>query len=159
MAFSKAKKTSFKDILLKASSFCAYQERTQQEVRNKLYEQDVDKDLIEEVIVKLIEENFLNEERFAKAYAGGKFRIKRWGRNKIVQELKQKGLSAYCIKKGMEEIDSKDYENTLEFLIDKKEKEEKEKNVFKRKDKISKYLIRKGYEPDLVWDKINEVYK
>lgn len=159
MAFSKAKKTSFKDILLKASSFCAYQERTQQEVRNKLYEQDVDKDLIEEVIVKLIEENFLNEERFAKAYAGGKFRIKRWGRNKIVQELKQKGLSAYCIKKGMEEIDAKDYEDTLQFLIDKKEKEVKEKNVFKRKDKISKYLIRKGYEPELVWDKINEVYK
>jgi regulatory protein len=159
MAFSKAKNTSFNDILLKASSFCAYQERTQQEVRDKLYEQGVDKDLIEEVIVKLIEENFLNEERFAKAYAGGKFRIKRWGRNKIIHALKQKGLSPYCIKKGMEEINGEDYEMTMEYLIDKKDKEEKETNLFKRKDKISKYLIRKGYEPDIVWDKVNSIYK
>jgi regulatory protein len=159
MAFSKAKDHSLSEIFIKASSFCSYQERTQQEVREKLYGQNVDKDEIEEVIVKLIQENFINEERFARTYAGGKFRIKRWGRLKIIQSLKQKGLSAYCIKKGIEEIQDRDYENSIMYLIEKKEKEEKERNPFKRKDRISKFIIRKGYEPELVWDILNRIYK
>lgn len=159
MAFAKVKILSFNEIYLKASSFCAYQERTQQEVRDKLYDLNVDKDMAEEVIVRLIEENFVNEERFAKLYAGGKFRIKRWGRLKIKRELMLKGLSPYCIRKGMDEIEEADYQKSLEYLLEKKEKEEKEKNPLKRKDKLSKHLIRKGYEPEQVWELLNRNYK
>lgn len=152
MKISKEKKTGQNDFFLKACSFCAYQERTQREVRDRLYELGVDKDEAEEIIVKLITENFLNEERFAKAFAGGKFRIKKWGRNKINQALKERGVSSYCIKKGLEEIDEESYIETLKSLLVKKEGEIKEENIFKRKDKISKYLIAKGFEPELVWD-------
>ena len=157
MAFSKVKNTTLNEIVVKASSFCAYQERTQQEVRAKLYDLGVDKDITEEVIAKLIQDNFINEERFAKVYAGGKFRLKRWGKLKIVQMLKEKGLSPYCIKKALEEIGDEDYQKTILFLVEKKSREEKETNPFKRKDKISKYLIRKGYEPEEVWEVINSM--
>jgi regulatory protein len=155
MPLSKAKTFSFSEIYLKASSFCAYQERTQNEVRHKLYELGVNKDVIEEIISDLIVENFINEERFAKAFAGGKFRIKKWGKNKIRQALKEKGLSLYCIKKGLQEIENEDYEKTLRSLVEKRMLEEKEKNIFKKKDKISKFLIRKGYEPEFVWEMLN----
>ena len=86
---------------VKIASFCAYQERTQQEVRVKLYEYGIKTDEVEVIIVKLIEDNFLNEERFAKVYAGGKFRIKKWGRLKISRALEMKELSSYCIKSGL----------------------------------------------------------
>ncbi|MBX9850602.1 MAG: RecX family transcriptional regulator [Cytophagaceae bacterium] len=158
MPSSKGKNLTFNEIYLKASSFCAYQERTQQEVRDKLYGQKVDKDVAEEVISKLIEDNFINEERFAVTYAGGKFRMKKWGRVKIKEALKQKGLSVYCIKKGMEEIEEEDYLKTLDVLLSKKNSLEKEKNIFKKKDKLSKYLLQKGYEADLVWKAINSFF-
>lgn len=154
MAIASDKDNSFSEIYIKASSFCAYQERTQQEVREKLYALGAGKDEIEEIISKLIIENFINEERFAKAFAGGKFRIKNWGRIKIQYQLEQKGLSGYCIRKGMEEIDEFDYFKTLRNLIMKKKEEEREMNSFKKKNKIALYLIRKGYEPELVWEEI-----
>src|ERR1700740_1004357 len=94
----KEKSYTDKEILIKISAFCAYQERTQKEVRDKLYAFELNKDTAEAIIVKLIEENFINEERFAKVYAGGKFRIKKWGRRKIEEALKQKEISDYCIR-------------------------------------------------------------
>lgn len=151
----KAKKSSKSDIYLRVSAFCAYQERTQQEVRDKLYGEGVNKDEIEEIIVKLIQENFLNEERFAKAYAGGKFRMKKWGKLKIRNGLKAKGLSEYCIRKGMQEIEEDDYLKTLVELLEKKSKEIKERNPLIKKNKLARYLIGKGYESDLVWEKVN----
>jgi regulatory protein len=157
MASADSNDKSIKKIFLKATSFCAYQERTQQEVREKLYGDNVDKDIVEEVIVKLIEENFLNEERFAKAYAGGKFRMKRWGRLKIENELKMKGVSSYCIKMGLKEIEEDHYKETISALLEKKLKEEKEKNIFKKKSKVANYVIRKGFEPDLVWEMLNDL--
>ena len=156
MRSPKAKKSSNSEIYLRASSFCAYQERTQQEVRDKLYGEGVNKDVIEDTIVRLIEENFLNEERFAKAYAGGKFRMKKWGRLKIKNNLKRRGLSDYCIRKGMQEIEEKDYEATLKDLMEKKSAEIKERNMLLKKNKLSRYLIGKGYETELVWEKIKE---
>ncbi len=150
----KSKSINEKEAFLKISSFCAYQERTHDEVRKKLYEYGINKDAVEELISRLITENFINEERFAKSFAGGKFRMKKWGRLKIENELKARGLSAYCIRKGMAEIEDVDYEKTLKELIAKKSAEEKEKNPFKKKHKISQYLIRKGYEPELVWEKL-----
>ncbi len=137
---------------VKIASFCAYQERTQQEVRSKLYEYGIKTDEVEVIIVKLIEENFLNEERFAKAFAGGKFRVKKWGRNKIIRELEMRGLSQYCIKSGLKEIENEDYLSTIHEIINKKEPEIKAKNSYQKKYKIAVYLISRGFESELVWD-------
>jgi regulatory protein len=146
-----------KEAFLKITSFCAYQERTQQEVREKLYTYKLEQDDIEEIIGRLIVENFINEERFAKTYAGSKFRQKKWGRLKILRALKEKGLSDYCIKKGISEIEASEYDKTLENLIKTRDKKETEKNTYKRKHKIAQFLIGKGYEAEEVWEKINNL--
>lgn len=131
--------------------FCAYQERHHQEVRDKLYEYGLYKDEVEEILTHLITEGFLNEERYAKAFAGGKFRMKQWGRNKIVHELEAKGLSNYCIQSGLKEIDPQQYQETLEVLLLKKDRQTEAPNSFSKRDKLARYAIQKGYEPDLVW--------
>lgn len=147
-----------KQVLLKACSFCAYQERTQAEVREKLNGWKVYGDEAEEIIVELIQENFLNEERFAKVYAGSKFRVKKWGRNKIKMAMKLKKLSDYCIQKGLEEIDEKEYFLVLQALLHKKlHSVRAEPNEYIRKKKAADYAMRKGYEGDLVWDVLREV--
>ncbi|MDJ1471190.1 regulatory protein RecX [Xanthocytophaga flava] len=145
------------DAYVKATAFCAYQERTQQEVREKLYTYGLEEDEVEEIIVRLLQENFVNEERFAKTFAGGKFRLKKWGRIKIRLELKARGLSAYCIQKGMDEIDPEIYWDTLLELADKKNASEKEPNPLVRKQKVARFLLGKGYEQDLVWEAVNSV--
>jgi len=142
--------------LQKAQSFCSYRERCQQEVRNKLYEWGLFPKEVEQIISQLISDNFLNEERFAKAFASGKYRIKGWGRIKIRMMLKQLGLNDYCIKKGFAEIDEDEYEEILKKIIDKKAKSVKEKNDFKRKNKIAAYAIGKGFESELVWGVVKE---
>lgn len=152
----KEKSYTEKEALLKIAAYCTYQERTQQEVRNKLYEYGLKKDSIEEIIVKLLSENFINEERFAKTYAGGKFRIKKWGRKKISEALKQKDISEYCIKKALQEIDSHEYVKILTELLKKQNKKLTDKNIFVRKRKLAQYLMGKGYESELVWDVLNE---
>ena len=146
-----------KEAFLKACMFCAYQERTQNEVREKLYGMGLKKDVVEELISKLITENFINEERFAKTYAGGKFRIKRWGRIKILEGLKQKRISEYCIKKGLQEITEEDYLDTIATLIENKWSLSVEEDIFKKKNKVATYLIGKGFEPDLVWEALKSL--
>ena len=141
-----------REVLVKAANFCAYQERTQQEVRKRLAELEVEGDEAEEMIVWLIENNYLNEERFARIFAGSKFRQKRWGRLKIRQELKMRGVSEYCLKAGMSEIEDEDYIQTLTDLLEKKAKEIKESNPLKRKQKLLSYALSKGFESDLVFD-------
>lgn len=131
--------------------YCAYQERCHSEVRNKLLELNFRGNDLEEAIASLIDGNFLNEERFARSYTRGKFRIKQWGRRKITNELKKKKVSEYCIRKGLTEIDDQEYEETLKALMDKKVSELKsEKNIWIRKQKVQRYLLQKGYEPDLI---------
>lgn len=131
--------------------YCAYQERCHSEVRTKLLELNFRGAELEEAIASLIADNFLNEERFARSYCSGKFRIKQWGRRKIIQGLKQKGVSEYCIRKGMKEIDNEIYWNTLQKLADKKWAElSGERNVWIRKQKVQRYLLQKGYESDLI---------
>ncbi|MBC7891958.1 MAG: RecX family transcriptional regulator [Sphingobacteriaceae bacterium] len=137
--------------LKKAAAFCAYQERTQQEVRQRLREWGVWGDEAEEIIVRLIEDGFLNEERFARAFAGGKFRVKSWGRVKIEQELRQRGLSGHTLKAGLSEISADDYRQTLQELLDKKAVALSDEEPFARRQKLARYAISKGYEPDLVW--------
>ena len=144
-----------KIILEKARKYCAYQERSQQEVRDKLYEWGLHRNEVEQGIAQLVSENYLNEQRFAIAYAGGKFRMKGWGRIKIKLALKQKKVSDYCIRKALEEISSRDYQKTLSKILSDKSKEVTEKNPLKRKYKIAQYAISKGFEPEMVWEMVN----
>ncbi len=140
------------DPLEKARRFCAYQERAQQEVRDKLYEWGCHQEEVENIIIALIEENFLNEERFAKTYARGKFRIKKWGRQKIKASLKFKKISDSCIRIGLAEINDHEYRAVLEELVEERSKKETEKNLLRRNYKIVSYLMSRGFEPDLIWD-------
>lgn len=117
-----------------------------------LYSSEVD-----ELLVYLITEGFLNEERFAKAFAGGKFRLKKWGRIKIVHALESKGLTKNCIRIGLNEIDEEDYRQTLKEVLNEKISALAEPNVFVVRDKASKHAISKGYEPDLVWGIVKQL--
>ncbi len=150
------KKFTPDQALPKAKHFCSYQERCHSEVKDKLYGFGLNKKEVEEIISKLIEENFLNEERFALQFAGGKFRMKHWGKVKIKYALKQKQVSEYSIKKALAAIDRTAYNKTLCDLFDKKLHALKsEKNIFTRKKKIQDHLLQKGFEPDLVKQLIN----
>lgn len=145
--------------ILKLRHYCAYQERCHNEVKYKCIELGLRGDEIEAAIAELISDNFLNEERFARAFAGGKFRTKQWGRKKILQELKQRQVSAYCIKKGMEEIDDEDYDKTLTGLAARKYASLKSEQYLKRKYKTMQYLLQKGYEPELIQDIVEQIAK
>ncbi|WP_242923772.1 regulatory protein RecX [Pontibacter liquoris] len=141
-----------KEALVKIAAYCAYQERTHQEVRTKLYSYGLEPDDVEELIVRLGQEKLLDEERYAQSYVRGKYGLKKWGRRKIMQGLKSKGISDYCIKQGLKEIDPDIYEQHLLQLLEKKNATEKEKNPFARRQKLSYFLQSKGYENDLVQD-------
>lgn len=143
--------------LEKMKNWCAYQERSQFEVRNKLFEYGIFNEEAENIISQLIQENFLNEERFALAFARGKFRIKRWGRIKIKLELKQHKVSEYCISKALKQIDGNEYFATLEKIIEKKTKEIRESNKIKKQYKIIKYAMSRGYEQDIIMDAIKKL--
>ncbi|MFC5410034.1 regulatory protein RecX [Larkinella bovis] len=145
-----------KDVLRRAASFCAYQERTQREVRERLREWEVEGDEAEEIIAWLIEQNYLNEERFAKTFAGSKFRVKHWGKHKIKQHLKQRGITGYNLDQAMKEIESDDYRQTLIELLDKKKRSLRDENPLVVKQKLVRYAISKGYESDLIWSVLGE---
>lgn len=149
----------YKKAKLKIASYCAYQERCQQEVRTKLYSYELYRDEVEELLSWLIQENYINEERFAITFAGGKFRIKKWGKFKITQALKQKDISEYCLKKAMQEIDMEDYLVTIKELATKKRNEYalRISNEYQLRDKTAKHIISKGFEPALVWQIIKEL--
>ena len=148
-----------KEPLIKAANFCAYQERTHKEVRKKLAELEILGDDAEEIITYLIENNYLNEERFARVFAGSKFRQKKWGRIKIRQELKMRGMSEYCLKAGMSEIDGDDYMITLQEIIKKKSKDIKDSNKSIVRQKLVKFALSKGFENDLVFDVVGNFLK
>jgi regulatory protein len=135
----------------KIKHYCAYQERSHAETRDKLYKFGLYKPEVETLLTQLIEENYLNEERFAIAFAGGHFRSKQWGRVKIKYALSQKKVSAYCIKKALASIDEGEYEQCLQKLAAAKLAILKaEKNIFIKKTKLQNYLLQKGYENNLV---------
>ena len=143
--------------LEKAKRFCAYQERCQQEMRDRLYEWKQEPETVEAIIAGLISDDFLNEERFAKAYARGKFRIKSWGRIKIKLSLKQKKISDYCINKGLQEIEETEYFITLNKLAEKQFVKITDKNPLLKKQKLTRLLLSKGYEQDIVYDTVEKV--
>jgi len=137
--------------LPKARQYCAYQERSHKEVKDKLYGYGLGTKDVELLLSTLIEENYLNEERFAIQFAGGKFRMKQWGRVKIKYELKLRQVSEYCIKKALRSIDDEAYETTMNKVFETKLKSLKsEKNIFIKKRKLQDHMLQKGYESDLV---------
>lgn len=146
------KQLTKEQALQKLRHYCAYQERSHVEVKEKLYSFGLRKQVVEEALSQLIEEDYLNEERFAVQFAGGKFRMKQWGRIKIKHALKQKQVSEYCIKKALKEIDEQAYSTTLQKLAAQKWKTIKgpEVNAFVKMGKTTDYLLQKGYEPELV---------
>lgn len=154
----KSKHISKEDALIKMQRYCAYQDRCHQEVRSKLLKLEIYGQDLEEIIVELITDDFLNEERYARSYVRGKFRIKHWGRNRLLQELKRRKVSEYCIRKAMEEIDEEEYMAVLSDTLLKKSKALKEKDPFKQKAKLARFAIGRGFEPNLVWEKIKSLY-
>ncbi len=145
-----------KEAKVKASKYCVYQERSQQEVRDKLYALGLYSEEVEEVLTQLIIENFVNEERYAKIYARGKFKLKHWGRVKIEYELKRKKISPYCIREAMKEIPDEDYRSKLAELVSRKVNSYSEDVELVQKNKTARYLISKGYEAELVWACLND---
>ena len=142
--------------LPKAKHYCAYQERSHREVKDKLYGFGLNTKEVDQILSTLIEENYLNEERFAIQFAGGHFRTKKWGRVKITHALKQKQVSPYCIKKALKQIDEDEYLKTLQRLFEEKLKTLKsEKNIFVKKRKLQDHLLQKGFESDLIREMIN----
>ncbi len=146
------------EVLIKAQRYCAYQERSQKEVRDKLKTLRYNSAEIEQSLAWLIENNYLNEERFAAVYAGGKFRIKSWGKIKIRLYLQRKGVSEPCIRKGLQAISSKEYSQTINKIIAKRILLEKDKSPVKQKYAIAKYLISQGFESELVWDALQHQF-
>lgn len=153
---SKPKVFSPQQARVKAESFCAYQERSQHELRNKLYEWGLHQRDVEAIISELIESNFLNEERFALAYCLGKFRIKGWGKLKIKQGLKFKRVPDKLIQKVLKIIDPEDYLAKLEQILIKKSATVSEKDPFKRRYKLMQYAASKGFEKDLISDLLKD---
>ena len=150
--------TDEKTALTKAERYCAYQDRAQQEVRDKLYEWGLWPEAVENIIVQLLGNNFLNEERFAKAYALGKFRQKGWGKIKIKQGLKFKKVSDVLIKKALQSIDGDDYLRMLENILHKKSRLLTEKDPFKRRYKLQQYALGRGFESDIVAELLKDNY-
>lgn len=150
-----------KQVYQKVASYCAYQERTHEEVREKLEKLYVLPDDIDIILARLITDNYLNEQRFATSFAGGKFRIKKWGRKRIQLELKRKNVSEYNIRSALKEITDTDYKATLAKLAIKKLEAlaKKENNKLIQKKKLVNFLVQKGYEPELVWQVANDLVK
>ena len=138
-------------------NYCALQDRCQWDVTKKMKEWGLLEMTQNHILEILIQEKYVDEERFAQSFCRGKFLIKKWGKVKITNELKKKQISDICIKKGLEEIDKEEYLSTLHKLIEKKNSLLKDKNDFVRKKKIVDYVVRKGYESDLVWERVRNL--
>lgn len=153
------KPLSPEQVYQKITAFCTFRDRSQKEVLEKLYAIGASKDIAKKAISKLLDEGYLNEDRMAKSYAGGKFRIKAWGRKKIEAHMKHLGLHEDLIKKGLAQIDENDYEEKLKALAQKKWASLSQEDPQKRIGKTVRYLASKGYESDKVWNMVNSLNK
>lgn len=141
----------------KLENYCAYQERCHKEVEKKLNDMNMIAVSKEVILLHLMEHDFLNEERFAKSFSRGKFRIKKWGKQRITQELKQRNISSYNIKTALKEISDDDYSDTFNKLADKRLLEIKETDKYKKRKKLADYLLYRGWESNLVYEKALEL--
>ncbi|MCB4807416.1 RecX family transcriptional regulator [Tamlana sp. 62-3] len=154
------KKTyTLQEAIKKLEHYCAYQERCHKEVRQKLVTMHMIPEAIDTVIVHLLQHNFLNEERFAKTFVRGKFRIKKWGRRRLTLELKKKDISKANINEAFREINDAEYIEVFNDLAEKKANSMTEPNKLKKKKKLVDFLLYRGWESHLVYDKANELFK
>lgn len=145
-----------KEATERIQSFCAIQDRCQWEVEKKMKEWEISDEIIENILTDLILDKFVDEQRFSESFCRGKFRIKRWGKVKIKNELKIKKISKNCIDKGLLQIENKEYMEVLKYLYIKKRNSLKDTNQFIRKGKIAKHLQQKGFESNMIWELINK---
>ena len=145
------------EIKRKLEHYCVYQDRCHKEVEQKIKDYKLIPEAREQILLSLMEDNFLNEERFSKSFARGKFRIKKWGKVRIIRELKFRNISAYNIKSALKEINEDEYIATLYNLLAKKNEQVSEKNPFKRKKKIADYLLYRGFESNLIYEALKTI--
>jgi len=145
------------DVKKKLEHYCAYQERCHQEVASKIYSFGMNSNETDEIIVHLIGQNFLNEERFACAFARGKHRIKHWGKSRIINELKSRGISQYNINTALKEISPEEYSATFHTLAERHWETLPERDTLKKRKKFCDYLLRKGFESNLVYEKMKDL--
>jgi regulatory protein len=145
------------EIKRKIEQYCVYQDRCHKEVEKKMKEYNLISEAKEMILLSLMQDNFLNEERFAKSFARGKFRIKNWGKQRIVRELKFRDISAYNIKTALKEIEEEEYVKTIYSITENRNNVISEPNIYKRKKKLVDFLMRKGFENELIFKTVNEV--
>ncbi len=150
---------SIEEIKRKLERYCVYQDRCHKEIETKLREFVLIEEGRNQIILHLLEHNFVNEERFSKSFARGKFSIKKWGKQRIVRELKLRDITAYNIKTALKEIDEELYLKTIFEITEKRNRLINESNIYKRKKKLSDFLMRKGYEFELIYATVDEVVK
>ena len=156
--FEKKKKSfTVDEIKRKLENYCVYQDRCHKEVEQKMWEFHLIPEARELILLSLMKDDFLNEERFSKSYARGKFRIKSWGKQRIVRELKFRDISAYNIKTALKEIKETDYLETIYRITENRNEVISEPNIYKRKKKLVDFLMRKGFENDLIFKVVSEV--
>jgi regulatory protein len=141
----------------KLEHYCVYQDRCHQEVERKMGEYQLIPEAQEKILLHLMQHNFLNEERFSKSFARGKFRIKNWGKQRIVRELNFRNISSYNIKTALKEINEEDYLQTIYRITENKNNNIFEKNIHKRKKKLTDFLLRKGFEYDLIFKTVKDI--
>ena len=160
MNFNYQKTYTLKEATAKLEGYCAYQERCHKEVNQKLREMRMIPEAVDIIILHLLKYNFLNETRFTQAYTRGKFNHKKWGKQRIVRELRYREISKYNIDLGLKEITDEDYENTFNELAEKRYFQlSSENNLQKKRKKLADYLLYRGLESFLVYDKVNELIK
>ncbi len=151
------KSFTVEQIKHKIENYCVYQDRCHKEVEKKMKEYNLIPEAKEMILLSLMQDNFLNEERFAKSFARGKFRIKNWGKQRIVRELKFRDISAYNIKTALKEIEEEEYVKTIYSITENRNNVISEPNIYKRKKKLVDFLMRKGFENELIFKTVNEV--
>lgn len=151
------KKNSYSKVLKKTAAYCAYQERAISEVVAKLDETDLEAVEKDEILQNLIAQGFINEKRFVESFVKGRFNLKRWGRIRIRQELKMRGISDPLVQEGLDLLQPEEYYDTLQHLADRKWKLTTDDNLYKRKSKVARFLVFRGFETDLVWEIVDEL--
>ncbi|NND31637.1 MAG: RecX family transcriptional regulator [Saprospiraceae bacterium] len=156
--FQQHKTYSVTEAKRRLERYCAYQERCHKEVRQKLRDMHMIPAAVDQIIAHLLEHDFLNETRFAQAFARGKFRTKKWGKQRLVRELKMRDISQYNIKLALKEISETDYIATFHKLAEKRWLQlNSEENLQRKKKKFLDYMNYRGWESALIWDKLREL--
>tara|TARA_B100001564_G_scaffold277362_1_gene239228 strand:+ start:14713 stop:15195 length:483 start_codon:yes stop_codon:yes gene_type:complete len=157
--YYKKKTYTYEEALIKLQKYCIYQDRSHMEVEKKLKEMSMIPEAVNKIIISLIEEDYLNEERFAFNYARGKFKLKKWGKRRLKSELKRKGVTSNLISLALDEISDFDYKRTFDELAKRKACTINSGSVLKKRKQLADYLIYRGWETNLVYDKLNEIFK